>query len=157
MVSFTLGSLPHGLVAAILGGVRHRLRNGCFCAHPLLMHLLGLCPDAVRALRSAQPFRGPQRGPGPRPGQLRPLQHARRGGLPRRTRWKRSRRVATGATTCMDRASGAFAPRGWQPDPALAFSLALGPPRSHEAAEVAPSAADRPQQRLDVLRASPPA
>jgi cysteine desulfurase/selenocysteine lyase len=53
VIPFNLTGVPHALVAAILGyewgiGVRH----GCFCAHPYLLHLLGVSKteaDRVRA------------------------------------------------------------------------------------------------------------
>ena len=46
VATFTLAGYRHPLLAAVLSaehaiGVRH----GCFCAHPLITHLLGL-PDA---------------------------------------------------------------------------------------------------------------
>jgi selenocysteine lyase/cysteine desulfurase len=43
VIPFNVGNIPHGLVAAILGyegGIG--VRNGCFCAHPYVVHLLGL-------------------------------------------------------------------------------------------------------------------
>ncbi|RIK37120.1 MAG: aminotransferase [Chloroflexi bacterium] len=43
VIPFNLDGIPHGLVAAILGyeaGIG--VRNGCFCAHPYVVHLLGL-------------------------------------------------------------------------------------------------------------------
>ncbi|HSS10385.1 MAG TPA: aminotransferase class V-fold PLP-dependent enzyme, partial [Acidimicrobiales bacterium] len=54
VVSFVVDGVPHALMAARLSaehaiGVRH----GCFCAHPLLLRLLGLEPDEVAAYRAA--------------------------------------------------------------------------------------------------------
>lgn len=46
VVSFTVAGLHHALVAAILsyeGGIC--VRNGCFCAHPLIKHLLNVTPE----------------------------------------------------------------------------------------------------------------
>lgn len=43
VIPFNIEGLPHGLVAAVLGaefGIG--VRNGCFCAHPCMLHLLGL-------------------------------------------------------------------------------------------------------------------
>jgi selenocysteine lyase/cysteine desulfurase len=43
VIPFNLGNLSHFLVAAILSteyGIG--VRNGCFCAHPYLAHLLGM-------------------------------------------------------------------------------------------------------------------
>lgn len=45
VVPFNLAGMPHALVAAILGyewGIG--VRNGCFCAHPYVVHLLDLDP-----------------------------------------------------------------------------------------------------------------
>jgi selenocysteine lyase/cysteine desulfurase len=54
VISFNIEGIPHGLVAAVLGtefGVG--VRNGCFCAHPYMLHLLGLTEaDAARARAS---------------------------------------------------------------------------------------------------------
>jgi selenocysteine lyase/cysteine desulfurase len=53
VIPFNLTGVPHFLTAAILGyefGIG--VRNGCFCAHPYILHLLGLTPaetDRVRA------------------------------------------------------------------------------------------------------------
>jgi cysteine desulfurase/selenocysteine lyase len=46
VIPFNVGHLSHFLVAAILGteyGIG--VRNGCFCAHPYLAHLLGMTKD----------------------------------------------------------------------------------------------------------------
>ncbi len=46
VVSFNVDGIHHGLVAAILSyewGIA--LRNGCFCAHPLLIHVLDVSPE----------------------------------------------------------------------------------------------------------------
>lgn len=46
VIPFNLAGIPHALVAAILGyegGIG--VRNGCFCAHPYVVHLLGLTPQ----------------------------------------------------------------------------------------------------------------
>jgi selenocysteine lyase/cysteine desulfurase len=52
VVTFRVGDLPYGLVAAALSaehgiGVRH----GCFCAHPLMLHLLRVDSSAAAAIR----------------------------------------------------------------------------------------------------------
>lgn len=52
VVTFNLEGVPHGLLAAALSaehgiGVRH----GCFCAHPLMMHLLCVGPSEATRLR----------------------------------------------------------------------------------------------------------
>ncbi len=43
VISFSLDGIHHGMVAAVLGfeaGIG--VRNGCFCAHPYILHLLGV-------------------------------------------------------------------------------------------------------------------
>ncbi|MHB1482136.1 MAG: aminotransferase class V-fold PLP-dependent enzyme, partial [Bellilinea sp.] len=48
-----LEGVSHFLVAAILGhefGIG--VRNGCFCAHPYLLHLLGVKEEAAQKVRS---------------------------------------------------------------------------------------------------------
>src|SRR5574341_696433 len=52
VIPFNLGDLSHFLVAAILGtefGIG--VRNGCFCAHPYLIHLLGVSEEDARRVR----------------------------------------------------------------------------------------------------------
>ena len=51
VITFNLDSVPHGLVAAALaweGGIA--VRNGCFCAQPYMMQLLGLNPHQLSRL-----------------------------------------------------------------------------------------------------------
>ncbi len=53
VIPFNINGLSHFKVAAILGtewgiGVRH----GCFCAHPYLIHLMGVSEDEARQLRA---------------------------------------------------------------------------------------------------------
>jgi selenocysteine lyase/cysteine desulfurase len=52
-IPFILPAVSHFLVAAILGyefGIG--VRNGCFCAHPYIMHLLGLSPEEGYQVRT---------------------------------------------------------------------------------------------------------
>jgi selenocysteine lyase/cysteine desulfurase len=52
VVSFVLEGVPHGLVASILsceGAIG--VRNGCFCAHPYLLHLLQVPPEQASYIR----------------------------------------------------------------------------------------------------------
>lgn len=54
VIPFNLEGVSHFLVAAVLGhefGIG--VRNGCFCAHPYIMHLLGLGPEEVAATGNA--------------------------------------------------------------------------------------------------------
>jgi selenocysteine lyase/cysteine desulfurase len=49
VIPFKVGNLSHFKVAAILGyefGIG--VRSGCFCAHPYILHLLGLSEDEAR-------------------------------------------------------------------------------------------------------------
>jgi len=53
VIPFNMEGVSHFLVAAILGhefGIG--VRNGCFCAHPYLLHLLGIREEAARKVRS---------------------------------------------------------------------------------------------------------
>lgn len=54
VIPFNLSGIPHALVAAILGyegGIG--VRNGCFCAHPYVVHLLGLNATEQRTWQQA--------------------------------------------------------------------------------------------------------
>ena len=64
-IPFNLGGVSHFLVAAILGyefGIG--VRNGCFCAHPYILHLLGLTPEEASAVRAELIARNKSRMPG---------------------------------------------------------------------------------------------
>ncbi|MFO7676754.1 MAG: aminotransferase class V-fold PLP-dependent enzyme [bacterium] len=65
VVAFNLGDLPHALVAAILsyeGGIG--VRNGCFCAHPYVLCLLGVSEGEAEAVRREIIGRDRSRVPG---------------------------------------------------------------------------------------------
>lgn len=52
VIPFCVEGMSHHLVAAVLsaeGGIG--VRNGCFCAHPYLLHLLNVSPDQASAFR----------------------------------------------------------------------------------------------------------
>ncbi|KAA3647026.1 MAG: aminotransferase class V-fold PLP-dependent enzyme [Chloroflexi bacterium] len=52
VIPFQIEGMDHFLVAAILGhefGIG--VRNGCFCAHPLILHLLGLSEEEANQVR----------------------------------------------------------------------------------------------------------
>ncbi len=52
VIPINLDGRSHFLVAAVLGyefGIG--VRNGCFCAHPYLLHLLGVSPEEARQIR----------------------------------------------------------------------------------------------------------
>ncbi len=51
VISFNVTGMPHALTAAILnyeGGIG--VRNGCFCAHPYVKHLLKMDPEEAREI-----------------------------------------------------------------------------------------------------------
>jgi selenocysteine lyase/cysteine desulfurase len=53
VIPLQLEGISHFLVAAVLGyefGIG--VRSGCFCAHPYILHLLGLTPEEARAVRA---------------------------------------------------------------------------------------------------------
>ena len=53
VIPLMLESAPHFLASAILGyefGIG--VRSGCFCAHPYILHLLGLSPEEARQVRT---------------------------------------------------------------------------------------------------------
>jgi cysteine desulfurase/selenocysteine lyase len=53
VIPFNLDGISHFLVAAILGyefGIG--VRNGCFCAHPYILHLLGLSAEEANEVRT---------------------------------------------------------------------------------------------------------
>lgn len=53
VIPFDVPGLPHERVAQILADEHGiALRNGCFCAHPYVTHLLGLTPAEVRAAQA---------------------------------------------------------------------------------------------------------
>jgi cysteine desulfurase/selenocysteine lyase len=52
VIPFQIEGMSHFLVASILGyefGIG--VRSGCFCAHPYILHLLGISPQHARAVR----------------------------------------------------------------------------------------------------------
>ena len=54
VIPFNIGALPYALGAAVLGtefGIG--VRNGCFCAHPYLIKLLGLSQNDVQQVRTS--------------------------------------------------------------------------------------------------------
>ena len=76
VVTFELEGYRHPLLAAILSaehaiGVRH----GCFCAHPLLAHLLGVPADDLEHPARGAPFRRASCAAGGRAGELRARDH----------------------------------------------------------------------------------
>jgi selenocysteine lyase/cysteine desulfurase len=53
VIPFNLRGVPHFLTAAVLGhefGIG--VRNGCFCAHPYILQLLGISPQQTEHVRA---------------------------------------------------------------------------------------------------------
>lgn len=123
VIPMLLENTPHFLAAAVLGyefGIG--VRSGCFCAHPYLLHLLGLSDAESAAVRAAM-LAGDRSN---MPGMIRAsfglyntleevdmlveaLTHIARGEY-------------SGRYT-QNRASGEYKPENWQPDFELYFSL----------------------------------
>lgn len=54
VIPLAIEHVPHFLAAAVLGhefGIG--VRSGCFCAHPYILHLLGLSPEEAHTVREA--------------------------------------------------------------------------------------------------------
>ena len=124
VIPFNVGALPHALVAAVLGtefGIG--VRNGCFCAHPYLIQLLGLSRDDVQWVRASMADGDMSTMPGMVRvsfGMYNTLEDVDE-------LIAALRRIATGdyaGTYILDRASGEYAANGWSPDVADHFSVA---------------------------------
>lgn len=126
VIPFNLGSLPHALVAAVLGtefGIG--VRNGCFCAHPYLIRLLGLSDDDVQIVRSRM-IDGDK---GAMPGMVRVSFGMYNSRADVDALIAALRRIALGdyaGTYVLDRASGEYAAVGWSPEVADHFTLGTG-------------------------------
>jgi cysteine desulfurase/selenocysteine lyase len=127
VITFNIEGLPHAYVAAALSaefGIG--VRNGCFCAHPYLVRLLGLGPDEVERVRAR-------------------IAAGERGDMPGMVRMSFGlyttldeidaaiaalHRIARGDLQgyyTLDRTSGEYAADGWLPDTAPHFSLTRAP------------------------------
>jgi len=123
VIPFNLAGVPHALVAAILG-TEHAIgvRNGCFCAHPYLMHLLGIGAREAGQLRNELVAGDRRRMPGMvrvsfglynTTDDVERLAHA-------------LRHIACGdklGDYVPDRATGDYTAVGWAPDLSRYFSL----------------------------------
>jgi selenocysteine lyase/cysteine desulfurase len=123
VITFNLAARSHFLVAAVLGtefGIG--VRNGCFCAHPYLIRLLGLTTDEVQQVRAAMAA-GDRRA---MPGLVRVSFGAYNTFEEVDALVEALGRIARGEFSgeyIQDRASGEFAARGFSPDPALYFNV----------------------------------
>ncbi len=123
VIPFNLANHSHFQVAAILGyeyGIG--VRSGCFCAHPYILHLLGLSPDEAQTARSKIIAGDKSDMPGMvrasfglynTRGDVETLVEA----LTAITRGEYHREYI------QDPASGEFTPVGWKPDFDVYFSL----------------------------------
>jgi selenocysteine lyase/cysteine desulfurase len=145
VITFNLEGLSHAYVAAVLSsefGIG--VRNGCFCAHPYLMQLLGLSPAEVQDLR-ADLAAGDRRA---MPGMVR-VSFGCYNTFEEVDRVADAlERIARGDVRgdyLQDRASGEYAARGFAPDTAACFSLlrraAAQPPSRAARDATAPRAA----------------
>lgn len=123
VIPLQLEGVPHFLAAAVLGyefGIG--VRSGCFCAHPYILHLLGLSPAESDAVRSRILSGDRSEMPG--------LIRLSFGlyNTPAEVDYtvEALRRITRGeyrGQYVQDRATGEFAPLGWQPDFSAYFSL----------------------------------
>jgi selenocysteine lyase/cysteine desulfurase len=133
VITFNLASRSHAFVAAVLStefGIG--VRNGCFCAHPYLVRLLGLAPDDVRRLR-AKMAAGDRRA---MPGMVRISFGSYNTFEEVDAVVDALRKIARGeyrGPYVQDRASGEFAVPGFSPDVAGFFSLSGTPAAAGQA------------------------
>jgi selenocysteine lyase/cysteine desulfurase len=116
VIPFNLRHVQHFLVASILGhefGIG--VRNGCFCAHPYILHLLGLDAAQTQHVRDEMLAHNRAHMPG--------LVRASFGLYNTLAEVdylvEALTKIACGeykGDYVQDRASGDYAPRGWQPD-----------------------------------------
>jgi cysteine desulfurase / selenocysteine lyase len=123
VIPLKLKHVPHFLVAAVLGhefGIG--VRSGCFCAHPYILHLLGLTHAESRLVRQRMLDGDRSDMPGlirASFGLYNTIDEVERF-IQALTRI--SRGEYTGTYT-QDRASGEYIPQGWQPDFSRYFAL----------------------------------
>jgi selenocysteine lyase/cysteine desulfurase len=116
VIPFNLKDISHFLVAAVLGyefGIG--VRNGCFCAHPYILHLLGVSNQAVDLVRQKMLANDRRENPGlvrASFGLYNTLEEIDRFGeaLQKIIRGEYYGRYK------QDRASGDFVPAGWTPE-----------------------------------------
>lgn len=139
VIAFTLASQPHGLVAAALSaeyGIG--VRNGCFCAHPYLIRMLGLSRNEVEKVRAA--MAGGDRSTVPGMVRISFGMYNSPDDVDRlAVALERIAAGRLGATYRQDRDSGEYLPEGLPMDPADAFSIS----RRGLAAMTRPAAAVR--------------
>jgi selenocysteine lyase/cysteine desulfurase len=116
VIPFTVSGLSHIQVAAILG-YEHGIgvRNGLFCAHPFIMHLLGLTPEEIALVRANVLARDRRQMPG-----LVRVSFGLYNTLDEVDTWLEAldqiRRGEFKGRYRQDQASGDYVPEGWQPE-----------------------------------------
>lgn len=123
VIPFKLAGVSHFLAAAILGyefGIG--VRSGCFCAHPYILHLLGLSPKEANHVRQDMLAGNRSNMPG--------LVRASFGLYNNKEEIdalvEALRRITTNryrGSYVQNRATGEFIPQGWQPQFEKYFSL----------------------------------
>lgn len=123
VIPFAVDGISHFKVAAILG---HEfaigVRSGCFCAHPYILHLLGLEPAEAEAVRQRM-LAGDKRD---MPGLIRASFGLYNTFEDVEALTEALERILTGdykGEYVQDTASGEYLPAGWQPDYEAYFSL----------------------------------
>ena len=116
VIPFNLRHVPHSLVASILGhefGIG--VRNGCFCAHPYILHLLGLDAEQTQHVHEEMLAHNRSHMPG-----LVRISFGLHNTLPEVDLLIDAlKRIAGGRYQghyVQDRISGEYKPHGWQPD-----------------------------------------
>jgi selenocysteine lyase/cysteine desulfurase len=123
VIPFNLEGTSHFLVAAILGheyGIG--VRSGCFCAHPYILHLLGLTKDGADEVRN-QIIAGDRSN---MPGMVRisfGLYNTEKEIDALIEALKQIHQGNYKGNYVQDRASGEFTPQGWNPDFNRYFSI----------------------------------
>ncbi len=126
MIPLALKGISHFKVAAILGyefGIG--VRSGCFCAHPYILHLLGLSPEEAHEVRARMLAKDKIGHARPDPGLLRAVQLVRRCGWADRGAGPDRTGGYQGVYT-QEVATGEYHAAGWQPDFEPYFSLKVG-------------------------------
>jgi selenocysteine lyase/cysteine desulfurase len=123
VIPIQLEHVPHFLAAAILGnefGIG--VRSGCFCAHPYILHLLGLSKEEAADVRRR--MLGGDRSE--MPGLIRASFGLYNTLEDVDTLLNALNRIVKGdyrGHYVQDRASGEYSPVGWQPDLSTYFKL----------------------------------
>ena len=123
VIPLRLEGISHFLVAAVLGhefGIG--VRSGCFCAHPYILHLLGLSPAESNQVRDRMLSGDRSEMPG-----LIRISFGLYNTLAEVDYLVEAlTRISLGqyhGEYIQDRASGEYAPRGWQPDFSSYFNI----------------------------------